>query len=251
MKIQAITKTLIASAALLLMTSLATASEIVVVPYNTKNIDLKAYLCLPENSPPSPAVIFNHGGLGNIVRGAPDQTCLIIARAGYVGFAPIRRKTRPMHGHLDDVLEAFRFVKKLNEVDPTRIAMMGFSRGGLLTLMAGSRASKLRAIVLMAPAKGRGHLESELKKAHQIKMPVLLLVASNDTGSRRTMGQNLIEASNTINRALQSVGANSSLIIYPSFEGQENHEIGRSGHTLFFRPGSYWSDILVFLRKYI
>ena len=251
MKIQVLSKILIVSALLLPMTSLATASEIIVIPYNTKSPELQGYLCLPKKPGPSPAVIFNHGGVGHIVRGSPKQICLLVAQAGYIGFAPIRRKNRQMHGHLQDVMEAFRFVKNLDKVNPERIAMIGFSRGGLLTLMAGRKTSKLRALVLMAPAKGRGHLSDELEHAHQITMPVLLMVASNDTGSRRTMGQNLVDASKTIDTALQNAGANSSLIIYPAFERRENHEIIRSGHTLFFQPGPYWRDILVFLGKYL
>ena len=154
-----------------------------------------------------------------------------------------------MHGHLKDVMEAFRFVKKLDKVDPERIAMIGFSRGGLLTLIAGRKTTTLRALVLMAPAKGRSHLAAELEQAHQIKMPVLLMVASSDKGSRRTMGQNLVDASKTIDTALQNAGASSSLIIYPTFERGENRKIRGSGHTLFFKPGPYWKDIFVFLRK--
>ena len=66
------------------------AGQVEEVTYRT-DPDLKGYLCRPEGNGPFPAAIFNHGGLGDIIGGAPEGTCEALAEAGFVGFSPIRR----------------------------------------------------------------------------------------------------------------------------------------------------------------
>jgi dienelactone hydrolase len=218
-------------------------SEVATVTYRSGNPTLTGYLCKPEGPGPFAAVIYNHGGLGHIIGGAPRETCQALAAAGYVGFSPIRRQTRPLHGHLDDVTAALSHVRGLDMVDPNRLAMIGFSRGGLLTLGAASRGANLRAVVIMASALGRGHLEAELARAGDMTAPVLILVAENDIGSRRTMGQNLVEASRRIDRELKAAGRTSKLIVYPSY--------GDDGHAMFFEVGAYWADVEKFLNDHL
>ena len=221
------------------------------VIYTGNGQNLTGYLCYPPGQGPFAAVVFNHGGLGHIVRGSPQATCKIIAALGFIGFCPLRRKTRTMKGHLDDVMQALKFLKKLKLVNRDRVAMIGFSRGGLLTLMAARRDPKIKALVLMASATGRGHLITELSHASRITAPVLILVAENDTGSKRTMGQNLVRASKTINQAIVASGGDATLIIYPPFGPMNHSGVRRSGHMMFFRPGSYWIDVTGFLKKHL
>ncbi|MFQ6114225.1 MAG: hypothetical protein ACE5NG_09060 [bacterium] len=45
------------------------------VIYYRGEFELKGYLCKPEGTGPFPAVIYNHGGLGNRIGGAPIETC--------------------------------------------------------------------------------------------------------------------------------------------------------------------------------
>ena len=110
------------------------ASEVASVTYRTDEPTLTGYLCKPAGPGPFPAVVYNHGGLGHIIGGAPRATCQALAASDFIGFSPIRRQTRPLHGHLDDVLAALDYVRGLNVVDPGRVGMIGFSRGGLVTL---------------------------------------------------------------------------------------------------------------------
>ncbi len=86
-------------------------------------------------------------------------------------------------------------------------------------------------------------LDAELADAGAVTAPVLILVAENDTGSRRTMGQDLVRTSRRIDRALQAAGRPSRLIVYPSH--------GEDGHTLFFDVGSYWVDVEKFLNDHL
>ncbi|MFV2045556.1 MAG: prolyl oligopeptidase family serine peptidase [Anaerolineales bacterium] len=113
-------------------TSVQFASGSSQVVYQIGTYELKGYLCVPEGEAPFPAVVYNHGGLGDQIGGAPAETCGALARDGFVGFSPIRRPTASLQEHLDDVFAGVDYVKGLGYVDPDRLAVMGFSRGGMV-----------------------------------------------------------------------------------------------------------------------
>ena len=99
--------------------------------YSEGDFTLSGSLCKPQGRGPFPAVVFNHGGAGPIIGGAPEETCVALGKAGFVGFSPIRRLDRPLFGHLDAVNDAVDYVKNLPYVQSSRIGVMGFSRGGV------------------------------------------------------------------------------------------------------------------------
>lgn len=49
---------------------------------------------------------------------------------------------------------ALEHLKTPPDIDPARLALMGFSRGGLLSLMAGLGRNDLKALLLLAPPPG-------------------------------------------------------------------------------------------------
>ena len=155
-------------------------------------------------------------------------------------FSPIRRLTRPFHGHVDDVNNAVDYVKSLPYVQPSRIGIIGFSRGAMLTYQAAVQRQDLRAIVIMASAV---HPSMDLSQAGAISAPVLVLVSENDTGSRRTHGRNTLNATKQLFRALKAADKDATLIIYPPYSDD--------GHTLFFSVGSYWKDVVKFLSSHV
>jgi dienelactone hydrolase len=213
------------------------------VVYSETPEALKGYLCRPSGTGPFAAVVFNHGGLGNIIGGAPKETCLALAAAGYVGFAPIRRLTRGMAGHPEDVQAGLAYVRGLDYVDRNRIAMAGFSRGGALTFMVAARGVPIKAAIIMASAMPPPESGFTLDDARKISVPVLLLVAKNDTGSRKSMGQNTVETMQRMSEGLATAGNAPKLVIYPAY--------GSDGHEMFFEIGGYWSDVLDFLKKHL
>ena len=81
--------------------------------YSEGDLTLSGSLCKPQGRGPFPAVGINHGGVGPIIGGAPEETCAALAKAGFVGFSQIRRLDRPLFGHLDDVNDAVEYVKNL------------------------------------------------------------------------------------------------------------------------------------------
>ena len=182
--------------------------------------------------------------MGYVVGGAPKETCEALARGGYVGLAPLRRQTHSMRGHINAVLVGKQYGQNLPYVDRRRVALIGFSRGGLLTLMAATIRDDLRALVVMAPAMGgRGQMDRVIGRLENISVPVLLMVAKNDTGSKRTRGQNTLVGSRRLSKALRAAERNVRFIEYPPYNSD--------GHIMFFGVGKYWQDVLTFLRKHM
>jgi len=213
----------------------ATFEEVV---YYEGEFELKGYLSKPQGYGLFPAVIYNHGGLGNKIGGPPEETSQTLAQDGFVGFSPIRRQTTSLDGHLDDVFAAIEYVKQLSYVDTNRIGIMGFSRGALLTFEAGIKRSDYKALVIMAIAPGKGKFDKLLPEVDKISAPVLLLVAENDT-----VQANHVKDIQRLYEELNSTGKLVEKIVYPPYKND--------GHQLFFEVGDYWSDVQSFLNKHL
>ncbi|MBC8506805.1 MAG: dienelactone hydrolase family protein [Anaerolineales bacterium] len=210
------------------------------VLYNSE-LSLSGYLCTPLGLGPFPAVIFNHGGLGDVIGGAPEETCQSLADAGMVGFSPIRRQTVPLDGHTADIQSAIDYVKNLDYVDIDRLGLMGFSRGGMLTFMVAAQRSDLQGAIIMASALPK---DGDFSKFVQgINIPILLLVASNDFPADLNKNQNLVEGAQDMEAALKASGKDVQLIIYPPFEPH--------GHMMFFEIGDYWNDVVAFFKSHL
>ncbi|MBN94404.1 MAG: hypothetical protein CL928_10070 [Deltaproteobacteria bacterium] len=198
-----------------------------------------SYLCTPKGSGPYPGVLYNHGGLGDVVGGDLEGTCRALAEAGYLAYAKKRRETTSLAGHLDDVLAGVDTLLGVPDVDDTRLGVLGFSRGGLLSLqLALERPELWDAVVLMAPAPGNGAMGQTLEDVSALAAPVLLLVSENDT-----FQSNHVQINLDVEAALLAAGKEVEAIVYPPFADD--------GHTLFFEVGDYWPDVLSFLSEHI
>ncbi len=87
--------------------------------------------------------------------------------------------------HLDDVLAALAFLKATPAVDAKRIAIVGHSFGGQLTLLAAERDDTIRAAVTFAAAAGSWERSPELRErlraaADKATAPIMLIQATND-----------------------------------------------------------------------
>ena len=197
-----------------------------------------SFICHPAGAGPFGGIVYNHGGLGDMVGGDLRGTCVALAEAGYVGYAKLRRATVSLAGHIDDVLDALDELLGMPDVDRARIGMLGFSRGGLLALQAATLRSELDAVVVMAPAPGNGALDRVLMNADQITAPVLLLVSENDMNPR----VDHVAVTATVEAELSVAGVDVTRRVLPPFTDGP-----MPGHSLFFevRP-EYWAIVMGF-----
>jgi dienelactone hydrolase len=86
---------------------------------------------------------------------------------------------------LDDALAGLTFLKAAPDVDPKRIAIVGHSFGGVLTLLSGDHDSTIRAEVAFAAGANSWRASQELRErtlaaVGKTAAPVMLVYAAND-----------------------------------------------------------------------
>jgi dienelactone hydrolase len=123
---------------ILLFFALQACAEASPVSYQFGGENRQALICRPEGKGPFPAVVYNHGRIVDMegIAGASergydlDGICRSLAKGGFLALAPIRDRGRGnIPGHKNEVSRAVDYVKILPDVDPSRVALMGFSRG--------------------------------------------------------------------------------------------------------------------------
>jgi dienelactone hydrolase len=216
--------------------------------FAVKDGERQAIICRPKGNGPFPAVVYNHGSIvdANGVDGAAERgndltgICAAFAKEGYLAFLPIREPYpmgRKWMNYRDSykgiVARAVDHVKTRPDVDSSRVALVGFSMGGLSSLMAAPARGDLRAIALLAPASGRGRFREGVARAGEIQAPVLLMIESHDEFRVIRHGVKKLE------NALREAGKEVRLIRYNR----------GGGHQLFWSVDYYWKDLADFLKE--
>jgi len=198
------------------------------------------FRCTPGGAGPFPGVSYNHGGLGDQIGGDLEGTCRGLAEAGYVAYSKKRRESVPLDGHLDDVRDGIDTLIGSQGVDTSRIAIVGFSRGGLLTLQAALEwPSEWNAVVLMAPAPGNNSMTETLQDVSALAAPVLIQVSENDL-----FQADHVQIVEDVKAAFDAAGKEYTSYLYPPY--------GDDGHELFWEvQDPYWSDLLDFLAEHL
>lgn len=205
--------------------------------YITSGEHANALLCRPEGKGPFAAIIWSHGRVEKAKTGGWRRMCEALALEGVLAFIPIRELERSLRpGDIPynqaELSRAVDYVKGLPDVDPSRVALMGHSRGGLLTLMLGLERKDLKALIITAPADIRPYFSQSVARVSRINVPVLLLVEEGDE-----MGS--LGAVNVLDQALRNQGKEARTIRYDR----------GGGHYLFLRKDYWWDDLRAFLRE--
>ena len=161
---------------------------------------LQGYLRLPDGPGPSPAVILMHG-CGGGWRGLDARWGKRLAEWGYVTLTVDRFGTRGITNActggtppvtLYDAYRALNFVAGLSSVDPSRVAVVGFSQGAMLALLAVERGQierdakeKFRAAV--------GFYPPCLGLKGNMTVPTLILIGELDDWTPAAECRNLAE----------------------------------------------------------
>jgi carboxymethylenebutenolidase len=203
--------------------SLPIAPRIVDVP--SGNLHLKAYFWKPAGPGPFPAVLFNHGSgaedsqrtAGQTMAQAAASLAPIFLKHGYAFFYICRRgqglsadqapflqdllkqeeaahgKEASQHLHfvlvtteqLDDSAAALSVLRTTPGIDGKRIAVVGHSFGGVLTLLTAERDPSVQAEVTFGAGANSWKASPELRKrllatVSMTSAPIMLINAAND-----------------------------------------------------------------------
>lgn len=204
-------------------------------------VTLGGILFRPETTGSRPAIVVLHGWQPAGTNGAAvvEARARQYSEAGYVALA-LSLRGWPLSGGTDDcglkqpddVVRALAWLRALPGVDTHRVALVGFSQGGQVALLAAARDATVRAVVAYFPVTDvarwkttttnpdiPGYItavcepgglapRSPLSQAAEIAAPVLLLHGERDTRVPT-------EQSQLLAAALLSGGRRAELVLVP------------------------------------
>lgn len=231
---------------------------------------IEAYVYRPASSGPFPVVIYSHGSRNGYEREERPMAFVgnMLASQGYLVLVPERRGYGKSDGRTfneevgtdvggkmiarleaeaGDVVAAITYAATIDGADPSRLALVGFSQGGSVSIRVASKRSDVRALVDQAGGSLTWPRSPDLRRAltdwaKTLKMPVLCMDAANDATT---------DAVKAVCEAAHGGGADTHLTIYPAFTPASNPDHIAPGH-LIFAPGAgvaIWrQDLIAFLR---
>jgi dienelactone hydrolase len=239
--------------------------------YPSGNLRIQAYLYKPGGDGPFPVVIYNHGSRDGRERASvPFQHVgTMLTRAGYAVLVPERRGYGKSDGSVwrqevgndqskliirlqaetDDVLAAIDYLRSVRFVDTSRMGIMGWSFGGIVTMLAVSRSTAFLVAVDQAGGAltwdGNAYVRSALiAAAAKAATPTLFMVAKND---RTTLSVT------TLAEIYEKRGVPYGMVIYEPFMPTQGTGVTAPGHAVFSAQGvSLWErDVVRFMDRYL
>jgi carboxymethylenebutenolidase len=250
-----------------------------IVEVRSGTLHLKAYFWKPAGPGPFPAVLFNHGSgaadaqhtAGQTMAETAENLAPLFLKHGYAFFYLCRRgqglsadqapfmqdllqreesakgKEARQHlhytlvttDHLEDALSGLQFLKTAPGIDPKRIAVVGHSFGGVITLLSGERDPAIRAEVTFGAGANSWRAADELRPrvlaaVSKTSAPIMLIHAANDYDT--TPGT-------AIAAELEHLHKPHVLKIYPAL-GKSSDD----GHNLLYLAIPEWEpDVFQFL----
>jgi dienelactone hydrolase len=239
--------------------------------YTHDGLRLEAYLYKPQGAGPFPLVVYNHGSAPEEQEGqewpAP-YIARIFVPAGYALLVPERRGYGKSGGlafskdvgsdrgrrfaarhrqEATDINAAVEYVltHPAFSIDRRRVALVGWSFGGIVTTLAAGSADSYSAVVVQAPGALNWDHSEEMRKAllaaaPAIRAPLSCMVAENDA---------TVESARQICAAAQAAGTKTTVTIYPPYHGPVGRPGTPEGHALFGPAGAdIWKgDVLAFI----
>jgi dipeptidyl aminopeptidase/acylaminoacyl peptidase len=129
--------------------------ECAFIKYDVNGVVVSGFFAKPTNAGDGklPAVIFNRSGNGDLGRVNFAQILAQLMPLASRGFFVVGSQYRDADEFggkdVDDVLALLDILDAHPDVAGDRIGMMGFSRGGIETVIAGARSDRIKAIALL------------------------------------------------------------------------------------------------------
>ncbi len=147
------------------------------VMFKNEDITLGGVLSIPNNgetSHPAVMLIWNGGPLDRTAMGMFTDIAHSLAKNGYCAFRFDKRGVGKSQGffstynqseEVDDLRKALEFLKSAPEVDPARIAVMGYGEGGLYAAyLSGMEEEGIRCCLIMSASSVTDPTKDDFKK---------------------------------------------------------------------------------------
>jgi len=237
------------------------------VSFKRGDLELKGFVWKPAEEGSFSALLWNHGS--EKFPGAVDTVAPYFVSKGFVFFVPHRRGqgrspgpyimdqltgalskgelgrllVRLHEAQLEDQLAGLRYLETLPYVDKNRIGVMGFSFGGIQTMLAVERGPGYRAAVDCSGAAETWRNSLELRSrlvaaAKKATIPVFFLQAENDYD---------LTPNRILSEEVRKTGQPVEAKVYPPFGSGP-----RDGHSFCVRGTETWGpDVLNFIATYL
>lgn len=212
--------------------------------------DIRAHLARPSDAGPHPVVIMVHDwrGLSEDVKGKADA----LAEEGYFVIAPDTYRgsvsswfprslylamTTPTERVNADLDALFAWLASQPDVDPDRIAIMGFCYGGGKSLQYGLHNNRLASTIIFY-----GTLLNDSEQLASIAGPVLGIFGELDE-------QIPPETVKEFERALNTADIENQITIYP----ERGHGFVKNAVSIATDPQQQaaWDELVAFLNKHL
>ncbi len=128
------------------------------ITYLSDGLKVKGYLSTPLYGTKHPAVIYNRGGNGEFGALNEFKAVFILAKVASWGYVVVGSQYRGNLGSegveefggqdVNDVLNLVPVLKELEEADASRMALYGWSRGGMMTYLALTKSCEFKAAIV-------------------------------------------------------------------------------------------------------
>ena len=252
--------------------------------FKNGKLSIEAYFYKPQGNGPFPLVIYNHGSRAGQERVEKPMQFIanVLLPQGYAVLVPERRGYGKSDGktygeevgsdigdlmmkrfreEASDVIAGYDYLRKGETngglqlpgptstlIDFNRVAIMGWSHGGVVSLLTASERHAFVALVDQAAGALTWNrsptLQRELPEAaRKIKIPAICMDAENDATTN---------AAKSVGEAIKASGEPEKTIIYPPFTPTSNPSNIAPGHLIFGQGVSIWQgDLLDFLKPYL
>ena len=157
------------------------------VSYTHEDVEIRSFVTRPPGDGPFPAILTLHGIYG---LNPPDLNLTErLASRGYLALAhgwQSREHDPADRLVMEDIRSGIRYLKESEPVDPDRIGLVGFCRGGTLAMLAAGEIGELSAAVVFYGQAVYGEKDekkpvSAIEEVEKIRAPILVFHGGKDT----------------------------------------------------------------------
>jgi dienelactone hydrolase len=199
------------------------------IPFSTPPpAALAGKLYRPQGTGPFPAAVLMHGCAGMVGMGR-DNVALLLRKSGYVALEldsltgrgvtnvcddPMGMKHPTSLDRVEDAFAARRYLSSLPIVDPDRIALVGWSHGGITALLTWARKSdeaRTASFAAIAAYYPYCFIDSDMYEDEDVasaSAPLLFLIGERDDWTPTTLCRSLMDLATKL-------GRDASMTVYP------------------------------------